>query len=106
MSTLPRDVEPLLAHDTRVYTGKARAQLGFGLLFILFSLAGLIEIHPLLLWYHGGPVPAPQAWDLYVTSRDWNCARTESLRAPAGVLRFELPDDAVFTLVSTAGETK
>ena len=62
MSTLPRDVEPLLAHGTRVYTGKARAQLGFGLLFILFSLAGLIEIHPLLLWYHGGPVPAPKAF--------------------------------------------
>jgi O-glycosyl hydrolase len=52
------------------------------------------------------PVPAPRSWDLYVTSRDWDCVKADSFRAPSGVLRIDLPDEAVFTLVSAGGEEK
>ena len=41
---------------------RARTQLRYGLILILLSLAGLTQVHPFLLWYHGGPLPEPKAF--------------------------------------------
>ena len=46
------------------------------------------------------PGAAETAWDIYVTSRVLNCAKSDSVRPANGILRFELPDEAVFTAVS------
>jgi hypothetical protein len=46
------------------------------------------------------PGAAKTAWDLYVTSRVLNCAKSDSVRPGNGILRFELPDEAVFTAIS------
>lgn len=52
------------------------------------------------------PAPVFQSWDLYVTSRDHDCVKVDSFRAPSGILKLDLPEEAVFTLVSKAGEEK
>src|SRR5436190_11522363 len=38
-------------------------------------------------------------WSLYETTRELNCVRTEMLSAKSGLVEFDLPDEAVFTLV-------
>jgi O-glycosyl hydrolase len=38
-------------------------------------------------------------WSLYETTRELNCVRTEMLSAKNGLVEFELPEEAVFTLV-------
>jgi len=41
-------------------------------------------------------------WALYETTRELNCVRIEMLSAINGLAEFDLPDEAIFTLV---GET-
>lgn len=50
------------------------------------------------------PAAAPSAarWDLIVTSREFNCRKTETLEARDGLLEFDLPEEALFTLVQSA----
>jgi O-glycosyl hydrolase len=43
---------------------------------------------------------APRRWDYYATTRSWNCLKLDSLPVHNGVAEVELPDEAVFTLVS------
>ena len=38
-------------------------------------------------------------WSLYETTRELNCVRTEMLSAKNGLVEFDLPDEAIFTLV-------
>ncbi len=38
-------------------------------------------------------------WSLYETTRELNCVRTETLTPKNGSLDFDLPDEAVFTIV-------
>jgi hypothetical protein len=45
--------------------------------------------------------PAPE-WELYVTTRELDFRRVESFTATEGVVEFDLPNDAVFTLVARA----
>ncbi|HVP48235.1 MAG TPA: hypothetical protein VMT32_16695 [Bryobacteraceae bacterium] len=40
------------------------------------------------------------SWDLYMTTRSLNCEKTGNFRATGGIIQLELPDEAVFTLVS------
>ncbi len=42
-----------------------------------------------------------RSWDIYPTTRELNCAKKFTIRS-AGLVRIELPGDAVFTLVGTA----
>lgn len=44
---------------------------------------------------------APQSWDLYQTTRTLDCSRTGSVVAANGVAQLELPDEVIFTLVSS-----
>jgi O-glycosyl hydrolase len=39
------------------------------------------------------------SWSLYQTTRELNCVRTDVLSAKNGSIEFDLPDEAVFTLV-------
>jgi O-glycosyl hydrolase len=39
------------------------------------------------------------AWDLYETTRNVNCLKTETVTVQDGVAQFDLSDEAVFTLV-------
>jgi O-glycosyl hydrolase len=41
------------------------------------------------------------AWDLYLTTRELNCQRTDRFPVHDGVAKIKLPDEAVFTLVGT-----
>lgn len=45
------------------------------------------------------PLSAPRQWELYLTTRDLNCRKAETLHTSAGSVEFELPEEAVFTLV-------
>jgi O-glycosyl hydrolase len=56
----------------------------------------------------GGPhrvqlaIPADAAdlrWSLYQTTRQLNCAKTDTLPVKNGIAEFDLPDEAVFTVV-------
>jgi O-glycosyl hydrolase len=38
-------------------------------------------------------------WSLYETTRELNCVRTEMLSAKNGLVEFDLPEEAIFTLV-------
>jgi len=49
------------------------------------------------------PAAAPRSWDLYMTTKELDCRKTETLTESNGVLEFDLPEQAVFTLVG-AGE--
>lgn len=42
---------------------------------------------------------APRTWDLYVTTREINCRKTDTPEWSGGAAEFELPEEAVFTLV-------
>jgi hypothetical protein len=46
-----------------------------------------------------GPAPV---WELYLTTRELDFRRAETFTAAEGVVEFDLPDDAVFTLVARA----
>jgi membrane associated rhomboid family serine protease len=61
LSTLPIATGLPLADRSRVYVGQAGTQVRHGLILLLLSLLGLMQIHPLLLWYHGGAPPEPKA---------------------------------------------
>ena len=39
-------------------------------------------------------------WALYQTTRELNCVKTDELLAKNGVVEFDLPDEAIFTLAS------
>lgn len=41
----------------------------------------------------------PRKWELYLTTRELNCRKVESLDASGGAVEFDLPEEAVFTLV-------
>lgn len=41
----------------------------------------------------------PRKWELYLTTRELNCRKTETLDAAGGAVEFDLPEEAVFTLV-------
>jgi hypothetical protein len=42
---------------------------------------------------------APVAWDVYATTRTVDCLKLDSVPVKNGAAEFELPDEAVFTLV-------
>ncbi|MEO8659536.1 MAG: hypothetical protein ABI693_13780 [Bryobacteraceae bacterium] len=41
----------------------------------------------------------PDRWELYLTTKNLDCRKTGTFRASGGMVEFELPDEAVFTLV-------
>lgn len=41
-----------------------------------------------------------RTWELYLTTRELNCSKVETIRSD-GVVRMDIPGDAVFTLVGT-----
>jgi hypothetical protein len=43
-----------------------------------------------------------RAWDVYLTTRELNCVKAGTVRSPGGVVRVQMPDEAVFTLVGTS----
>ncbi len=43
--------------------------------------------------------PMPSAWELYVTSRNLDAMKVDTVAVRSGVADFELPDEAIFTLV-------
>ncbi len=47
-----------------------------------------------------GADTVPGRWDLYVTSRDLNCVKSSAVTPVKDGVEFELPEQAVFTLVS------
>ncbi len=42
-----------------------------------------------------------RTWEVYLTTRDLNCVKTGAVRSANGVVRVQMPDEAVFTLVGT-----
>ena len=48
---------------------------------------------------------APRRWDLYLTTRELNCRKVETLAAAGGAVEFDLPEEAVFTLVGKGSTT-
>jgi O-glycosyl hydrolase len=44
---------------------------------------------------------APPSWDLYQTTQTLDCSRTGSVVSANGVAQLELPDEVIFTLVSS-----
>ena len=44
----------------------------------------------------------PRAWDIYLTTRELNCVKAGAVRSAGGVVRVQMPDEAVFTLVGTS----
>jgi O-glycosyl hydrolase len=44
---------------------------------------------------------APTTWDLYETTRNVNCVKTDTVTVQGGVAHIDLPDESVFTLVGT-----
>ena len=47
------------------------------------------------------PVAATGKWDLYLTTRELDCRKVDSLDEVGGIVELDLPDEAVFTLVGT-----
>lgn len=45
---------------------------------------------------------APRRWELYLTTRELNCRKVETPTETAGSVEFDLPGEAVFTLVGRA----
>ena len=45
----------------------------------------------------------PKSWELHLTTRDLNCRKVDTLTGPDGFLEFDLPEEAVFTLVGKSG---
>lgn len=41
----------------------------------------------------------PETWDVYQTTRNLNCMRTDTVTANGGAIRLSLPDESIFTLV-------
>ncbi len=48
---------------------------------------------------------APRRWDLYLTTRELNCRKVETLDGAGGAVEFDLPEEAVFTLVGKRSVT-
>ena len=44
---------------------------------------------------------SPARWDLYATTRTVDCLKLDTVEARNGIATFELPDEAVFTLVGS-----
>ena len=44
-------------------------------------------------------LPAPATWDLYETTRRVDCLKVGAVNVRDGVAEFELPSEAIFTLV-------
>jgi len=44
--------------------------------------------------------PMPVAWELYETTRNVDCLKVDTLLVKDGLASFDLPDEAIFTLVS------
>lgn len=42
-----------------------------------------------------------RAWDVYLTTRDLNCVKAGTIHSAGSVVRVQMPDEAVFTLVGT-----
>jgi O-glycosyl hydrolase len=42
-----------------------------------------------------------RTWDVYLTTRELNCVKAGTVRSAGGVVRVQMPDEAVFTLVGT-----
>jgi hypothetical protein len=42
---------------------------------------------------------APAAWELYETTRNVDCLKVDTVAVRNGVAEFDLPDEAIFTLV-------
>ena len=51
---------------------------------------------------------APAFWELYLTTRSLDCQRVDTVPVHGGVAEFDLPDEAIFTLIGkrTRGEHK
>ena len=62
LSSFPVATELPSSDDGRIYVGRARTQLGYGAASIALSLLGLLPAHQFLNWYHGGPMPQPNAF--------------------------------------------
>jgi O-glycosyl hydrolase len=45
---------------------------------------------------------APAAWELYLTTRNLDCQKVDTVPARDGVAELDLPDEAVFTLVGAS----
>ena len=45
---------------------------------------------------------AANRWDLYLTTRELNCRKAETIKSSNGNVEFELPEEAVFTLVENS----
>ena len=41
------------------------------------------------------------SWELYVTTRDLDCRKIDTLAVGDGVAKIRLPEEAIFTLVGT-----
>jgi O-glycosyl hydrolase len=50
--------------------------------------------------------PTPTLWELYQTTRNVDCLRVDTLTIKDGVASFDLPDEAIFTLVGTIPKEK
>jgi len=44
---------------------------------------------------------APASWDLFMTTRNLDCQEVDRVAVRKGVAEFDLPDEAIFTLVGT-----
>jgi hypothetical protein len=51
-------------------------------------------------------VTAPANWDLYETTRELDCQKVMSVPVRDGHAEFELPAEAVFTLVGIPGKVQ
>ena len=45
------------------------------------------------------PQASVESWDVYMTTRSLDCAKTAAIATVNGVAELDLPDEAVFTLV-------
>jgi O-glycosyl hydrolase len=48
---------------------------------------------------------APGSWDLYATTRELDCQKVSTVAVRDGLAEFDLPKEAVFTLVGKAGRS-
>jgi len=51
-----------------------------------------------------GNQPLPATWDLYETTRQLDCVKVDTPAITSGAAEFDLPDEAIFTLVGKVKE--
>jgi hypothetical protein len=50
--------------------------------------------------------PFPAAWDLYETTRQIDCLKVDTVPVANGAAEFDLPEEAIFTLVGKVTEQR